>query len=43
MPRRYTRRQKMNAVIAAEMTRLTAAAEAGGIPKTTLSDWMQGA
>ena len=40
MPRRYTHRQKMNAVVAAEMTSLTAAAEAGGIPKTTLSRWM---
>jgi len=42
MPRRYTRRFKMNTVIAAEMTSLSAAAEAGGIPKTTLSDWMRG-
>ena len=40
MPRRYTRRFKANTVIAAEMTSLSAAAEAGGIPKSTLSDWM---
>ena len=42
MPRRYTRRQKMNAVIAAEMTSLSAVAEAGGIPKGTLHAWMHG-
>jgi len=28
-------------VIAAEMTSLSAVAEAGGIPKSTLSDWMR--
>jgi hypothetical protein len=41
MPRRYTRQQRTNAVIAAEMTSLTAVHEASGIPKQTLSDWMR--
>ena len=41
MARRYTRRQKANAVIAAEMTSQAAVVEAGGIPRSTLSDWMR--
>ena len=39
--RRYTRRQKVNAVIAAEMTSLTAASEAGHIPKSALARWLK--
>ena len=39
-PRRYTRRQKATAVIAAEMSSLTQAAEKSGIPKSTLKGWM---
>lgn len=38
--RRYTKRQKVTAVIAAEMTSMTAAAEQTGIPRTTLIHWM---
>jgi hypothetical protein len=38
--RRYTRRQKVTAVVAAEMTSQEAAAEATGIPRTTLAYWM---
>lgn len=38
--RRYTRRQKATAVIAAEMSSMTAVAEAQGIPLTTLDYWM---
>ena len=37
--RKYTRRQKATAVIAAEMTTVAAAAEANGIPETTLAYW----
>ena len=37
---RYTRRQKARAVIAAELTSPTQAAEASGIPRTTLIHWM---
>lgn len=39
-PRRYTKRQKTTAVIAAELTNVAAAAEAQGIPQSTLRRWM---
>ena len=39
--RRYTRRQKATAIIAAEMTTVAAAAEAAGIPRRTLSYWVE--
>lgn len=39
-PRRYSHRSKVTAVIAAEMTSLQAAADAQGIPPTTLAYWM---
>ena len=38
--RRYTRRQKASAVIAAEMSSTTAASEQTGIPRTTIQRWM---
>jgi hypothetical protein len=38
--RRYTKRQKVTTVIAAEMSSVTAAAEASGIPATTIDYWM---
>jgi hypothetical protein len=38
--RSYTRRQKITAVIAADMTSQEAAAEAAGIPRKTLAYWM---
>ena len=38
--RRYARRQKVTAVIAAEMTSVAAAAEQAGIPESTLRYWM---
>lgn len=38
--RRYTKRQKVTAVIAAEMTTQAAAAEEAGIPRKTLAYWM---
>lgn len=38
--RRYTKRQKATTVIAAEMSTVAAAAEAHGIPRTTLIHWM---
>ena len=38
--RQYTKRQKLTTVIAAEMTSVEAAAEAAGIPRTTLIYWM---
>ena len=38
--RRYTRRQKVTAVMAAEMTSIPAAAETSGIPETTIRYWM---
>ena len=37
--RTYTKRQKVTAVIAAEMSSVTAAAEATGIPKRTVGYW----
>jgi len=37
--KRYTRRQKVTAVIAAEMTTQAAAAEQAGIPRKTLAYW----
>jgi hypothetical protein len=37
--RKYTKRQKMTAVIAAEMSTVAAAAEAKGIPERTLGYW----
>lgn len=37
--RRYTKRQKATAVIAAEMSSVAAAAEGLGIPETTLTYW----
>ena len=38
--RRYTKRTKINAVIAAELTSTRAAAEAAGIPERTVGYWM---
>lgn len=38
--RRYTRKQKATAVIAATVSSVAAAAEAQGIPETTLAYWM---
>jgi len=38
--RRYTKRQKVHAIIAAEMTSEIATAEASGIPRSTLRYWM---
>jgi transposase-like protein len=38
--RRYTKREKVTAVIAAEASSQEAAAEAHGIPRTTLRYWM---
>lgn len=38
--RRYTKRQKVTAVVAAEFAGVTAAAEQLGIPPTTLDYWM---
>jgi hypothetical protein len=38
--RRYTKRQKLTAVVAADATSKLAAAEATGIPRSTLSYWM---
>ena len=37
--RRYTKRQKATVVVAAEMTSVAAAAEAAGIPETTVAYW----
>lgn len=39
--RRYTKQQKMTAVMAAEMVNATEAAEQTGIPRTTIIHWMQ--
>jgi hypothetical protein len=39
-PRRYTRRQKITAVIAADMTSTEAASEVTGIPRTTIGYWL---
>ncbi len=38
--RRYTKRTKLAAVMAAEMSSLTEAAETTGIPKSTVKYWM---
>jgi hypothetical protein len=38
--RRYTTREKVTTVMAAEMTSLTAAAEAAHIPKSTVQSWL---
>ena len=38
--RRYTKRQKATAVIAAEMSSVAAAADQTGIPRTTVIHWM---
>ena len=38
--RRYTKRQKVTAVIAAEMTTAAAAAESSGVPENTIRYWM---
>lgn len=38
--RRYTKRQKLATVMAAEMTSLTEASETSGIPLTTIKYWM---
>lgn len=38
--RRYTKPEKLAAVMAAEMAGITAAAEQTGIPKTTIDYWM---
>lgn len=40
MPRRYTKRQKLTAVIAADMTSAEAASEATGIPRRTIGYWL---
>jgi hypothetical protein len=40
MPRRYTKRQKITAIIAAEVTSAAAAGEAQGIPESTLRGWL---
>ena len=39
--RRYTKRQKVTAVIAAEASSLTAAAEQTGIPMRTIAHWRE--
>lgn len=39
--RRYTKRQKVTAVMAAEMTSTEAAADQTGIPRTTIAYWME--
>lgn len=39
--RRYTKRQKATAVIAAELSTVAAAAESTGIPESTLRQWVQ--
>lgn len=42
MPRRsYTKREKLTAVLAADMTTTEAAATAAGIPRSTLMYWME--
>jgi hypothetical protein len=41
MPRTYTRRQKVTAVLAADMTNPKAAAEAIGVPRSTLRAWLE--
>ena len=38
--RRYSKREKLTAVVAAEMTSQEAASEALGIPRTTIHNWM---
>lgn len=38
--RRYNKRQKLSVVMAAEMSGLTATADATGIPKSTIAYWM---
>ena len=38
--RRYTKRQKMTAVLAAEMSSTEAAAEVTGVPRTTIDYWL---
>lgn len=38
--RRYTKRQKATTVIAAEMVTVAAAAEAAGVPESTVRYWM---
>lgn len=38
--RRYTKRQKLATVMAAEMTSLTETAETTGIPKSTIKHWL---
>jgi hypothetical protein len=38
--RRYTKREKVTTVIAAEMTSLSAAAASTGIPKSTVKGWL---
>lgn len=40
MSRRYTRRQKMTAVVAADMTSTLGAAEGLGIPESTIRYWL---
>jgi hypothetical protein len=39
--RRYTTKEKLSAVLAADMVGLTAAAEQSGIPKSTLVYWLE--
>jgi hypothetical protein len=38
--RRYTKRTKLAAVIAADLTSLTEASESSGVPKSTLKHWL---
>ena len=38
--RRYTKREKVTTVMAAEMTSLSAAAKSSGIPKSTVKNWL---
>ena len=38
--RRYTKREKVTTVMAAEMTSLSAAAKSSGIPKSTVKYWL---
>ena len=38
--RKYTKRQKLSAVMAAEMVGVTMAGEQSGIPKTTIQYWL---
>jgi hypothetical protein len=41
MPRRYTRKQKADVVMAAAATSVLAAAEGSGIPRSTIRYWLE--